>query len=55
MIRFNLGEDMGDYKSAGTKESYLNEVTDQKVLKAVFKDKKLNKLWQKAETSGFTG
>lgn len=54
MMKYNLGEDMGDFRPAGTKEAYLNEVTDQKILKAVFKDKKLNKLWQKAETSGFT-
>nr|XP_045613040.1 alpha-2-macroglobulin receptor-associated protein-like [Procambarus clarkii] len=53
MIRYNLSDDLRD-KSADSKESYMNEVTDQKILKAIFKDKKLNKLWAKAESSGFS-
>ncbi|KAK7066466.1 Low-density lipoprotein particle receptor binding [Halocaridina rubra] len=55
MVRYKLSDDliMNERASSG-KESYLNEVTDQQILKAVFKDKKLNKLWQKAEKSGFT-
>lgn len=32
----------------------LNEATDKHINKSLFKDKKLNKLWQKAETAGFT-
>lgn len=32
----------------------LNEATDKYINKSLFKDKKLNKLWQKAETAGFT-
>lgn len=32
----------------------LNEASDKHVNKSLFKDKKLNKLWQKAETAGFT-
>nr|XP_053632752.1 alpha-2-macroglobulin receptor-associated protein-like [Cherax quadricarinatus] len=53
MVRYNLSDDLRDNKTS-SKEPYLNEVTDQKILKAVFKDKKLNKLWVKAESSGFT-
>lgn len=37
-----------NYKPEGSSsDSYLN--------KSLFKDKKLNKLWEKAESSGFTG
>lgn len=55
MVRYHLSEDMLPASTnSDIKESYLNEVTDQDVLKAVFKDKKLNKLWHKAEMSGFT-
>lgn len=32
----------------------LNEASDKHINKSLFKDKKLNKLWQKAETAGFT-
>lgn len=32
----------------------LNEASDKYINKSLFKDKKLNKLWQKAETAGFT-
>ncbi|KAJ8935950.1 hypothetical protein NQ314_012572 [Rhamnusium bicolor] len=32
----------------------LNEATDKHINKSLFKDKKLNKLWGKAETAGFT-
>lgn len=56
MVRYNLMDDMRDEnRVGGGKEAYLNEVSDQNILKAVFKDKKLNKLWYKAESSGFTG
>lgn len=32
----------------------MNEASDKHINKSLFKDKKLNKLWQKAETAGFT-
>ncbi|CAH1975111.1 unnamed protein product [Acanthoscelides obtectus] len=32
----------------------LNEASDKHINKSLFKDKKLNKLWEKAETAGFT-
>ncbi|XP_072385722.1 alpha-2-macroglobulin receptor-associated protein [Diabrotica undecimpunctata] len=32
----------------------LNEVSDKHINKSIFKDKKLNKLWEKAEKAGFT-
>lgn len=54
MFRYKLIDDLPDNLTTGSKETYLNEVTDQKILKAVFKDKKLNKLWTKAESSGFS-
>lgn len=56
MVKYNLGDDLREQeKQNESKEAYLNEVHDQKILKAIFKDKKLNKLWSKAEASGFTG
>lgn len=33
----------------------LSGPTDTHLNKSLFKDKKLNKLWEKAESSGFTG
>lgn len=53
MTRYNLLLD-GDNESGPLKENYLNEVGDDKMLHAIFKDKKINKLWLKAEQSGFT-
>lgn len=32
----------------------LNDASDKYINKSLFKDKKLNKLWEKAETAGFT-
>lgn len=32
----------------------FNEATDEHINKSIFKDKKLNMLWSKAEASGFT-
>lgn len=46
-------EDMADpHKTRPFKP--LNEATDKHINKSLFKDKKLNKLWEKAETAGFT-
>ncbi|XP_068215445.1 alpha-2-macroglobulin receptor-associated protein [Palaemon carinicauda] len=51
-VRYKLSEDlMGGLPSY---EPYQNEVHDEQINKAIFKDKKLNKLWSKAEQSGFT-
>lgn len=56
MEQFGLNTDLReDNRAVGTDEPYMNEVKDRDILKAVFKDKKLNKLWTKAEASGFTG
>ncbi|KAK3864832.1 hypothetical protein Pcinc_029520 [Petrolisthes cinctipes] len=55
MMKYNLNDDLREAgKQNDSKEAYLNEVHDQQILKAIFKDKKLNKLWSKAEASGFT-
>ena len=56
MEKFGLDTDLREDNRAGAgKDDYLNEVLEQNILKAIFKDKKLNKLWTKAEASGFTG
>lgn len=36
-------------------EPLTGTVSDRYLNKSLFKDKKLNKLWDKAENSGFTG
>lgn len=41
-----------DYKR--DKDSAFNEASDDHINKSLFKDKKLNKLWSKAESAGFT-
>lgn len=46
-------EDTGDIKK--TKDNKLfNEASEEHINKSLFKDKKLNKLWSKAEAAGFT-
>lgn len=56
MEKFGLNTDLREDNRVGASaEAYMNEVKDQDVLKAIFKDKKLNKLWNKAEATGFTG
>jgi Alpha-2-macroglobulin RAP, N-terminal domain len=48
-------EDVSDPKKLKTFEHpAFNEATDDHLNKMVFRDKKLNKLWIKAERSGFT-
>lgn len=48
-------EDVSDPKKLKTPEHpAFNEATDDHLNKMVFRDKKLNKLWIKAERSGFT-
>lgn len=46
-------DDVEDAKKARPFKA-LNEATDKYINKSLFKDKKLSKLWQKAETAGFT-
>lgn len=47
-------EDVQDPKQH-KEHSAFNEASDDHINKMVFQDKKLNKLWLKAERSGFTG
>lgn len=47
---FENGENVPKYKHL--KDSYTG--SDDYINKSLFKDKKLNKLWAKAETAGFT-
>ncbi|XP_050701934.1 alpha-2-macroglobulin receptor-associated protein-like [Eriocheir sinensis] len=55
MEKYGLNADLREENRAGAAtEAYMNEVKDREILKAIFKDKKLNKLWAKAEASGFT-
>lgn len=51
-LREHFEDVSGDYKRA--KDQLLNEATDDHINKSLFKDKKLNKLWSKAEAAGFT-
>ncbi|CAG2062315.1 unnamed protein product [Timema podura] len=46
-------EDMQDPKQVKQHKAY-NGASDKHINKSLFKDKKLNKLWDKAETGGFT-
>jgi len=48
-------EDVSDPKRLKVEHPAFNEATDDYLNKMVFRDKKLNKLWIKAERSGFTG
>lgn len=55
MEKFGLNTDLREENRVGAStEAYMNEVKDRDIIKAIFKDKKLNKLWNKAEASGFT-
>lgn len=45
-------EDIADYKKK--KDSVFNDASDDHINKSLFKDKKLNKLWSKAEAAGFS-
>jgi inhibitor of KinA sporulation pathway (predicted exonuclease) len=47
-------EDVGDPKQYKQHKAF-NDASDEHINKSLFKDKKLNKLWDKAERSGFTG
>lgn len=47
-------EDVSDPKKYKQHKAF-NEASDEHINKSLFKDKKLNKLWDKAERSGFTG
>lgn len=45
-------DDAGDIKKKQPK--MFNEASDEHINKSLFKDKKLSKLWSKAEAAGFT-
>jgi hypothetical protein len=47
-------EDVGDPKKYKQHKAF-NDASDEHINKSLFKDKKLSKLWDKAERSGFTG
>jgi hypothetical protein len=47
-------EDVSDPKKYKQHKAF-NDASDEYINKSLFKDKKLNKLWDKAERSGFTG
>ncbi|XP_060527178.1 alpha-2-macroglobulin receptor-associated protein [Cylas formicarius] len=64
-LRKKLRRIMGDYDLLDELEAVnddrklhphkaLNEASDKHINKSLFKDKKLNKLWEKAEVSGFS-
>lgn len=46
---------LGDGYDKEAPSSDFNKVTSDMNNQNIFKDKKLNKLWMKAETAGFTG
>jgi len=48
---FEDGSDPKNYKQ----HKAFNDASEEHINKSLFKDKKLNKLWEKAERSGFTG
>lgn len=52
---YGLLEHFEDKKDPKIKEhGSFNEASEDHINKSLFKDKKLNKLWAKAETAGFT-
>ncbi|KAJ8920467.1 hypothetical protein NQ315_005335 [Exocentrus adspersus] len=56
MSNYDLLDQADDISDASKTRPFkaLNEATDKHINKSLFKDKKLNKLWEKAETAGFT-
>lgn len=56
MSMYNLLDQADDINNPSKARPFkpLNEASDKHINKSLFKDKKLNKLWQKAETAGFT-
>ena len=56
MGNYNLLDQADDVNDASKYRAHkpLNEASDKYLNKSFFKDKKLNKLWEKAETAGFT-
>lgn len=56
MHRFDLLEHFEDIQDPSKYKHHkaMNEASEEHINKSLFKDKKLNKLWAKAETAGFT-
>lgn len=56
MTRFDLLEHFEDVQNPAKYKQHkaMNEATDDYINKSLFKDKKLNKLWAKAEMAGFS-
>ncbi|KAL0881903.1 hypothetical protein ABMA27_001666 [Loxostege sticticalis] len=54
MSVYGLREHFGDSSGRQKEHDSYNSATDDHINKSLFKDKKLNMLWAKAEASGFT-
>uniref|UniRef100_A0A1E1VXM2 Alpha-2-macroglobulin RAP C-terminal domain-containing protein n=2 Tax=Pectinophora gossypiella TaxID=13191 RepID=A0A1E1VXM2_PECGO len=54
MSNYGLREHFDDNKMRQKEHPAANSALDDHINKSLFKDKKLNQLWSKAETSGFT-
>ncbi|KAG0723915.1 Alpha-2-macroglobulin receptor-associated protein [Chionoecetes opilio] len=55
MEKFGLNADLREDNLVDSiSEAHMNDLKERSILKAIFKDKKLNRLWTKAEASGFT-
>lgn len=56
MERFDLLEHFEDVQDPSKYRQHkaFNEASDEHINKSLFKDKKLNKLWAKAEMAGFS-
>lgn len=54
MSAYGLREHFGDTSARQKEHPAANSALDDHINKSLFKDKKLNQLWSKAETSGFT-
>ncbi|KAJ2947603.1 hypothetical protein O0L34_g17400 [Tuta absoluta] len=54
MANYGLREHFEDNKIRHKEHEAFNSATDDHINKSLFKDKKLNQLWAKAESSGFT-
>lgn len=56
MNRFDLIDHFEEVQDASKHKQHkaMNEASEDYINKSLFKDKKLNKLWARAETAGFT-
>lgn len=56
MNNYNLIDQIDEIHDTANHKGFkaMNEASDKHINKSIFKDKKLNKLWEKAESAGFT-